>query len=59
MRSARVLLATATATAALAIASPGAHAGDWEQEDSSYGSEHHLVGAMACAGSWPCGLPHA
>ncbi|MDW4906442.1 hypothetical protein RB628_14135 [Streptomyces sp. ADMS] len=43
MRSARLLLATATATAALAIAAPGALAadgGDWEKGDSSYSKEH-------------------
>ncbi|KAB1145315.1 hypothetical protein F7R91_19255 [Streptomyces luteolifulvus] len=37
MRSARILFATAAATAALAIAAPGAHAGDdWNKEDSSH-----------------------
>ncbi|MEU6224996.1 hypothetical protein [Streptomyces sp. NPDC047042] len=43
MRSARLLLATATATAALAIAAPGAFAadgGDWDHGDSSYSKEH-------------------
>lgn len=43
MRSARLLLVTATATAALAIAAPGALAadgGDWEKGDSSYSKEH-------------------
>ncbi|MFI1358005.1 hypothetical protein ACH4TV_31130 [Streptomyces sp. NPDC020898] len=43
MRSARLLLATATATAALAIAAPGAFAadgGDWDNGDSSYSKEH-------------------
>jgi hypothetical protein len=43
MRSARLLLATATATAALAIAAPGALAadgGDWDNGDSSYSKEH-------------------
>ncbi|KOV66792.1 membrane protein [Streptomyces sp. NRRL WC-3618] len=43
MRSARLLLATATATAALAIAAPGALAadgGDWDKGDSSYSKEH-------------------
>ncbi|MGW6493378.1 hypothetical protein [Streptomyces sp. NPDC055056] len=39
MRSARLLLATASATAALAIAAPGAHAGD--RDNSCYSSEHY------------------
>lgn len=41
MRSARMLLATAAATAALAVATPGAHAAgdDWDNEDSSYSKE--------------------
>ncbi|MER5907426.1 hypothetical protein ABT150_46480 [Streptomyces mirabilis] len=44
MRSARMLLATATATAALAIGAPGAlaaTAGDEGHDDSSYSREHH------------------
>lgn len=44
MRSARLLLATATATAALAIAAPGALAADgggWDNGDSSYSKEHY------------------
>ncbi|QIY72663.1 hypothetical protein HEP84_29545 [Streptomyces sp. RLB1-33] len=43
MRSARMLLATATATAALAIGAPGAlaaTAGDGGHDDSSYSKEH-------------------
>jgi hypothetical protein len=43
MRSARILLATATATAALAIGAPGAlaaTAGDGGHDDSSYSKEH-------------------
>ena len=43
MRSARMLLATATATAALAIGAPGAlaaTAGDGSHDDSSYSREH-------------------
>ncbi|WP_086740860.1 hypothetical protein [Streptomyces glaucescens] len=43
MRSARTLLAAATATAALAIAAPGAYAssaGDWDKDDHSYSSGH-------------------
>jgi hypothetical protein len=41
MRSARMLLATATATAALAIAAPAAYAGDSDHhDDSSYSKEH-------------------
>ncbi|MCF4137265.1 hypothetical protein L1856_11410 [Streptomyces sp. Tue 6430] len=41
MRSARMILATATASAALALAAPGAYAagGDWEHDDSSYSKE--------------------
>ncbi|MFD8765183.1 hypothetical protein ACFV03_40590 [Streptomyces mirabilis] len=44
MRSARMLLATATATAALAIGAPGAlaaTAGDGGHDDSSYSKEHN------------------
>ena len=47
MRSARLLLATATATAAFAIAAPGAYAadgGDWEKGDSSHSKEHDKYG---------------
>ena len=42
MRSARMILATAAASAVLAIGAPGAYAagGDWDQDDSSYGQEH-------------------
>ncbi|MDX3525644.1 hypothetical protein P1P75_04145, partial [Streptomyces sp. ID05-39B] len=41
MRSARMILATAAASAALALAAPGAYAadGDWEHDDSSYSKE--------------------
>ncbi|MFJ4693799.1 hypothetical protein [Streptomyces sp. NPDC088766] len=41
MRSARMILATAAASAALALAAPGAYAagGDWESDDSSYSKE--------------------
>ncbi|MFE7835983.1 hypothetical protein ACFU53_07980 [Streptomyces sp. NPDC057474] len=43
MRSARMLLATAAATAVLAITAPGAYAdGDkWDHEDNGYSKEHH------------------
>ncbi|MGW7243644.1 hypothetical protein [Streptomyces sp. NPDC054804] len=47
MRSARMILATTAATAALAFAAPGAHAavaGDWDnggRDDSSYSKEHN------------------
>jgi hypothetical protein len=46
MRSARVLLATAAASAVLAVTAPGAHAsaGDWDHDDSSYSKEHHKGG---------------
>ncbi|MGW3683470.1 hypothetical protein ACWDOM_28425, partial [Streptomyces prasinus] len=43
MRSARMLLATATATAALAVSAPTAFAatlGDWDHDKSSYSKEH-------------------
>jgi hypothetical protein len=44
MRSARLILATAAASAALALGAPGAYAagGDWDHDDSSYsdGSSH-------------------
>ncbi|GAB3180712.1 hypothetical protein [Streptomyces incanus] len=43
MRSARMLLATATATAALVVSAPTAFAalsGDWEHDKSSYSKEH-------------------
>ncbi|KOU56435.1 membrane protein [Streptomyces sp. MMG1533] len=42
MRSARILLATAAASAVLAITAPGAYAaaGDWDHDDSSYSKEH-------------------
>ncbi|MGW0843428.1 hypothetical protein ACWD26_25420 [Streptomyces sp. NPDC002787] len=42
MRSARMLLATAAATAVLAITAPGAYAdGDkWDHEDNGYSKEH-------------------
>ncbi|WP_327313207.1 hypothetical protein [Streptomyces sp. NBC_01235] len=41
MRSARMILATAAATAALAIGAPGVHAadGDWDHDSSSYSKE--------------------
>ncbi|TQE36476.1 hypothetical protein Sipo8835_10120 [Streptomyces ipomoeae] len=43
MRSARMLFATAAATAVLAVTAPGAYAdGDkWEHEDNGYSKEHH------------------
>ncbi|GAA3191197.1 MULTISPECIES: hypothetical protein [Streptomyces] len=47
MRSARMVLATATATAALAIAAPAAyadHTGDGGHDDSSYSKEHDKHG---------------
>ncbi|MGW7360925.1 hypothetical protein ACWGI0_30985, partial [Streptomyces sp. NPDC054802] len=44
MRSARILLASATATAALVITAPGAYAlaaaADSDKDDSSYSSDH-------------------
>ncbi|MER7052660.1 hypothetical protein ABT402_10405, partial [Streptomyces sp. NPDC000351] len=43
MRSARMLLTTAAASAVLVLGAPGAYAaagGDWEHDDSSYGKEH-------------------
>ena len=42
MRSARMFLATAAASAVLAIGAPGAFAagGDWDHDDSSYSKEH-------------------
>ncbi|MFE9440081.1 hypothetical protein ACFYO2_13885 [Streptomyces sp. NPDC006602] len=47
MRSARILLATAAASAVLAVTAPGAHAaaGDWDHDDSSYSKEHHKGGS--------------
>ncbi|MDR6975025.1 hypothetical protein J2X68_001709 [Streptomyces sp. 3330] len=39
MRSARMILATAAASAALAIGAPGAYAGDTDHDDSSYSKE--------------------
>jgi hypothetical protein len=42
-----MLLATATATAALAITAPAAYAevmGDWDNDSSSYSKEHHKDG---------------
>ncbi|MCL6731274.1 hypothetical protein [Streptomyces neyagawaensis] len=46
MRSARMLFATAAATAVLAITAPGAYAdGDeWKGEDHGYSKEHHKEG---------------
>lgn len=71
MRSARMLLATAAASAVLALGAPGAYAGDWDQQDSSskgensssYGKEkehdkegkHHKDGKH----DWPHGGVHA
>ena len=47
MRSARLILATAAASAVLALGAPGAYAGDWDRDSSSkgessssYGKEH-------------------
>ncbi|GAA3951178.1 hypothetical protein GCM10022384_01190 [Streptomyces marokkonensis] len=43
MRSARMLLTTAAASAVLVLGAPGAYAavgGDWEHDDSSYSKEH-------------------
>ncbi|WP_328506610.1 hypothetical protein [Streptomyces sp. NBC_00391] len=42
MRSARMLMATAAASAVLALGAPGAYAAgdDWDHTDSSYGKEH-------------------
>jgi hypothetical protein len=39
-----MLLATAAASAVLAITAPGAYAGDWDHEDSSYSKEHDKYG---------------
>ncbi|GAB2962878.1 hypothetical protein [Streptomyces heilongjiangensis] len=46
MRSARMLFATAAATAVLAITAPGAYAGgdEWDREDQGYSKEHHKDG---------------
>lgn len=45
MRSARMLFATAAATAVLAVTAPGAYAGDeWTHEDNGYSKEHHKDG---------------
>ncbi|MER6961620.1 hypothetical protein [Streptomyces sp. NPDC000618] len=43
MRSARMILATAAASAALAVGAPGAYAaaGDTDHDDSSYSKEEH------------------
>lgn len=42
MRSARILLTTAAASAVLVLGAPGAHAAgdDWDSSDSSYSKEH-------------------
>ncbi|WP_118082536.1 hypothetical protein [Streptomyces sp. CC0208] len=42
MRSARILLTTAAASAVLLLGAPGAHAAgdDWDSSDSSYSKEH-------------------
>ncbi|AQS71323.1 hypothetical protein [Streptomyces pactum] len=43
MRSARMLLTTAAASAVLVLGAPGAYAatgGDWDHDDSSYSKEH-------------------
>ncbi|MGI5197029.1 hypothetical protein ACQEVY_25920 [Streptomyces sp. CA-288835] len=45
MRSARMILATAAASAVLALGAPGAYASDWDpsskgENSSSYGKEH-------------------
>ncbi|WP_217237547.1 hypothetical protein [Streptomyces sp. AC555_RSS877] len=47
MRSARILLATAAASAVLAVTAPGAYAaaGDWDHDKSSYGKEHDKGGS--------------
>jgi hypothetical protein len=52
MRSARMILATAAASAALAIGAPGAFAtgGDWDHDSSSYGKEDGSVAKED--GSW-------
>ncbi|MEV7071974.1 hypothetical protein ACIQJT_17600 [Streptomyces sp. NPDC091972] len=43
MRSARILLTTAAASAVLVLGAPGAHAAgdDWDSSDSSYSKEHN------------------
>ncbi len=43
MRSARMILSTAAASAVLVLGAPGAYAaagGDWDHDDSSYSKEH-------------------
>lgn len=47
MRSARILLATAAASAVLAVTAPGAYAaaGDWDHDGSSYSKEHDKGGS--------------
>jgi hypothetical protein len=42
MRSARILLTSAAASAVLVLGAPGAHAAgnDWDSSDSSYSKEH-------------------
>lgn len=69
MRSARLLLATAAASAVLALGAPGAYAGDGSQQDSSskgensssygkdYGKEHHKEGKHG-KHEWPKGGVH-
>ncbi|MGW8064057.1 hypothetical protein ACVV2G_17715 [Streptomyces ziwulingensis] len=47
MRSARMLLTTAAASAVLVVGAPGAYAatgGDWDHDDSSYSKEHDTSG---------------
>ncbi|MFD3501216.1 hypothetical protein ACFWWT_00120 [Streptomyces sp. NPDC058676] len=47
MRSARILLATAAASAVLGVTAPGAYAaaGDWDHDGSSYSKEHDKGGS--------------
>ncbi|MDH6629653.1 hypothetical protein M2271_007491 [Streptomyces sp. LBL] len=46
MRSPRMLLAAAAASAVLAVTAPGAYAaGDWDHDDSSYSKEHDKGGS--------------
>ncbi len=52
MRSSRMLLAAAAASAVLAVTAPGAYAADgWDHDDSSYGKEHDKGGKEHDKGS--------
>ncbi|WP_037679594.1 hypothetical protein [Streptomyces griseus] len=60
MRSARLLLTTAAASAVLALATPGAYAGDWDHDDSSssYSKEHGKEHDTAKEEDTEHGKPH-